>query len=231
MTSITNPFSKQTLAHAAGISMATKADEWEMFDPKPGITKLIDDLLAGPLTLYMDVEGIGLSRHGSIPILQIHEPLSNRTILVDVLTLGKDAFATPGSDGETTLKAMLESDTMVKYFFDVRNDSDALSAHFGITLAGVRDMQLQVLASRYGPKRFLNGLAKCIERDSGLNWAEKRAWQITKDAGVKLSAPERGGAREVINERPLPEVLAKYCAQDVCAVPCCAYYISTRPDS
>ena len=197
--------------------MATKADEWEMFDSKLGITKLIDDLLAGPLTLYMDVEGIGLSRHGSIPILQIHEPLSNRTILVDVLTLGKDAFATPGSDGETTLKAMLESDTMVKYFLDVRNDSDALSAHFGITLAGVRDMQLQVLASRYGPKRFLNGLAKCIERDSGLNWAEKRAWQITKDAGVKLSAPEREvRGRSLMRGRCLrclPSTARRMCAQ------------------
>lgn len=108
---------------------------------------------------------------------------------------------------------------MIKYFFDVRNDSDALFAHFGITLTGVRDIQLQELASRYGPKIFLNGLAKRIERDSGLSWSEKRAWQVTKDAGVKLFAPEHGGTREVINERPLPELLAKYCAQDVKVLP------------
>lgn len=72
-TSMTSPSSKQTLPHAAGISMATKPDEWEVVDSKPAITKLVDDLLAGPLTLYMDLERIGLLRHGSISILQIHE--------------------------------------------------------------------------------------------------------------------------------------------------------------
>jgi hypothetical protein len=36
-----------------------------------------------------------------------------------------DAFSTAGTNGQT-LKTILESETIPKVFFDVRNDSDAL---------------------------------------------------------------------------------------------------------
>jgi len=40
------------------------------------------------------------------------------------------------------LKDILESATTPKVFFDIRNDSGALFAHFGIALQGVQDVQL-----------------------------------------------------------------------------------------
>jgi exonuclease 3'-5' domain-containing protein 1 len=59
--------------------------------------------------------------------------------LVDIYTLGDKAFPTIGAGGRT-LKGILESDSIPKVFFDVRNDSDALFSHFQIRLAGIHDL-------------------------------------------------------------------------------------------
>merc|ERR1711862_191003 len=45
--------------------------------------------------------------------------------------------------------------------------------------------------------------------------AERQVMHGIKLAGVALFAPEKGGKLEVWRMRPLPEVLVKYCAQDV----------------
>lgn len=47
-----------------------------------------------------------------------------------------------------SLQSILESPKTPKVFFDVRTDSDALFAQFGIKLAGIIDLQLMELASR-----------------------------------------------------------------------------------
>ena len=46
-----------------------------------------------------------------------------------------------------SLKAILESPKTPKVFFDVRMDSDALYALFGVKLAGIIDLQLMEVAS------------------------------------------------------------------------------------
>jgi hypothetical protein len=55
--------------------------------------------------------------------------------------------STAGTNGQT-LKMIFESETIQKVFFDVRNDSDALYYHFGISLAGVHDIQVMEFAVR-----------------------------------------------------------------------------------
>lgn len=161
---------------------------------------------------------MNLSRHGSISIIQIYLFPRNELYLVDVHTLGKDAFSRPCISGQT-LKAILENENIQKAFFDVRNDSDALYAHFGVHLAGIQDIQLLELATRNGSRRIINGLVRCIEHDAGLTRSEARLWRDIKDNGRRLSAPERGGSYEVFNTRPLPEAIIKYCAQDVRILP------------
>ncbi|CZR67230.1 uncharacterized protein PAC_17129 [Phialocephala subalpina] len=79
----------------------------------------------------------------------------------------------------------------------VRCDSDVLFRHFGISLAGIHDIQLMELATRYLSKKFVYGLSKCIERDLSLTAGEKQAWEGVKEKGRKLFAPERGGRRPV----------------------------------
>ncbi|KAL2830835.1 ribonuclease H-like domain-containing protein [Aspergillus cavernicola] len=182
------------------------------------LVELLTDVPNNPPSVYVDLEGINLSRHGSISIMQIFSLPRNEVYLIDVHTLGQEAFSHPSTSGRT-LKGILEDENIQKAFFDVRNDSDALYAHFGVHLAGIQDIQLLELTTRSGSRRFINGLARCIERDAGLTWSEASGWKDIKDNGRQLFAPERGGSYEVFNARPLSEAIIKYCSQDVRILP------------
>ncbi|KIV89994.1 hypothetical protein PV10_07344 [Exophiala mesophila] len=168
--------------------------------------------------LFVDLEGINLSRHGSISIMQILIPATGVVYLVDVVTLKAEAFDT-ASDSGLTLKKVLESETIPKVFFDVRNDSDALFSHFVISLQCVVDIQLLELVTRPGQGRYLRSLSKCVEENAGLARTELRQWQSIKEAGKKLFAPDKGGSYEMFNARPLPATLVQYCVQDVLLMP------------
>jgi len=132
------------------------------------LVEALAKLPTSPPSLYLDLEGVALSRHGSVSILQLHVSPKDRTFLIDIHSLGETAFSTTGTSGQT-LKGILESDTIPKVFFDVRNDSDALFSHYGIKLVCVHDLQLMELATRSFSRRCVNGLTKCIERDINLS--------------------------------------------------------------
>lgn len=171
--------------------------------------------------LYLDLEGINLCRNGSISILQIYQSEEDHVYLIDVYTLGKAAFTTTSSDGATTLKTILESRIARKAFFDVRNDSDALYNLYNVYLQGVVDMQLMELRSRSGSRKFLNGLARCLDKyftDARLH-IEMASWNQAKQAGIRLFAPERGGTYDVFNERPMSQAIIQCCIQDVTFLP------------
>ncbi|RAL09373.1 exonuclease [Aspergillus homomorphus CBS 101889] len=183
-----------------------------------GLLKGLSDLPAWPPSLFIDLEGTNLSRNGTISILQIFVSSTRKTYLVDIYTLGDKAFSHSASDG-STLRFILESPSIPKVFFDVRNDSDALFAHYGINLAGIQDLQLMELATRTFSKRFVKGLGKCIEYDAPMTPSERAKWKACKDAGRNLFAPECGGSYEVFNARPLSDEIIQYCAQDVQFLP------------
>jgi exonuclease 3'-5' domain-containing protein 1 len=171
-----------------------------------------------PPFIFIDLEGVNLSRNGSIAIMQVLVPPNKKVHLVDIHVLGAQAFETPGTGG-MTLKAILESAQFSKVFFDPRNDSDALYSHFHISLDGVVDLQLLEFATRRVRGRFVKGLFKCISEADFLSWAESRQWREVKEAGQKLFAPEQGGRYEVFLERPLPSAMVEYCQQDVLYMP------------
>ena len=179
-------------------------------------------------TLYIDLEGINLSRHGTVSIMQILvDKPEDHTYLIDVHTLGRAAFTTPGNIEQYSLRQILEATNISKVFFDVRRDSDALFSQFGVRLASVQDLQLMELAIRSPPqtKKYLSGLAACIEKDypwwqHGKNGPQrKRQWKATKERGMKLFSPSRGGKCENFNVRPLPRDLVAYCVGDVVFMP------------
>jgi exonuclease 3'-5' domain-containing protein 1 len=185
------------------------------------IAELVDSLDGPPTvqpSIFIDLEGVNLSRHGTISIMQVYYLPIKCTYLIDVYTLGDKCFSTPGRNGRT-LKEILESDSVTKVFFDVRNDSDALHGNYQIKLAGIHDLQLMELSTRSFSRRCVNGLSKCIERDAPLSIQERLAWVQTKESGLRLFAPEKGGRYEVFNERPLPDAIKFYCAQDVQILP------------
>ena len=138
-----------------------------IIDTFEAVAQLVDNIAkatTAPL-IFIDLEGINLSRHGSISIMQLLIPPSPVVYLIDVLNLKANAFNTPGSKGQT-LRTVLESDLYGKVFFDVRNDSDALFAYFGVAIQGVEDVQLMESATRTTTRsrKYLNGLAKCFEK-------------------------------------------------------------------
>ncbi|KAJ5865190.1 uncharacterized protein N7529_007106 [Penicillium soppii] len=212
LASLTVAFQSSALEDKASITF---------IDTCAGVAELIGDLIglpAKPPSLYIDLEGVNLSRHGTISILQIFVLPKKSIFLIDIYVLKDKAFSHPGLNG-TTLRAILESPSIPKVFFDVRNDSDALFSHYQIELKGVQDLQLMELATRKISKRYVNGLGKCIENDASMTADERASWKAAKDKGKRLFAPERGGSYEVFNTRPLPDEIRHYCAQDVQFLP------------
>ena len=63
------------------------------------IAQLVDSLdgpLAVPPSIFIDLEGVNLSRHGTISIMQFYYLPTKCTYLIDVYTLGDECFSTPG---------------------------------------------------------------------------------------------------------------------------------------
>jgi exonuclease 3'-5' domain-containing protein 1 len=179
----------------------------------------LTDLPVEPPSIYVDLEGVKLSRHGTISIIQLYVLPKGHTFLVDIHQLQERAFSTTGKQSNQSLKTIFEAQNIPKAFFDVRNDSDALFHHFQIRLAGVEDIQLMELATRTGPKKYVNGLQRCIEQDTMMTFTERSRWNAAKEAGVKLFDPVKGGRYEVFNDRPLAKEIIRYCVQDVQFLP------------
>jgi exonuclease 3'-5' domain-containing protein 1 len=204
----------------------------EIINTTERIRDLVDWLVfryAPPLpyspTLYIDLEGIDLCREGSIFILTMlidtGIPVA-RAYVIDVHTLGAEAFETAGAK-RTTLKAIFQDEKIPKVFFDVRNDSDALFAHFGVALQGVEDVQLMESATRKttASRKFLSGLSKCVESNV-FAFSSVRGlvdWKLAKEKGEHLFKVEHGGSYDVFNQRPISGDIVSYCVGDVQYLP------------
>jgi hypothetical protein len=131
-----------------------------LVDTESSVLSLVEELQSLPQDapcLYVDLEGISLSRHGSISLITLFVQPRNFVYLVDVHKLQDAAFNTAVADG-TTLKSVFESPHVIKVFFDLRNDSDALHHHFGVRLDGVEDIQLIENAAHDRQKVQIDGL-------------------------------------------------------------------------
>ena len=193
----------------------------EMIDTPVALQAFIaglPDFSNGQPGLYVDLEGNDLSRNGTLSLVTVLVEPRHTVHLIDVTTLGAAAFTTPDANGKT-IQQIQESESVIKVFFDIRNDSDALFSLFGVRVAGIEDVQLMEVASRTSSKRLLNGLAKCIERDAPISYTDKQGWRAVKDEGHRLFDPARGGSFAVFDERPLTPAMQKYCVQDVLHMP------------
>ncbi|KAL7946448.1 ribonuclease H-like domain-containing protein [Trichoderma barbatum] len=172
--------------------------------------------------MYIDLEGERLGRNGTVSLMTVlvypGESLEH-IFVIDIYTLGSAAFDAIGERGKS-LKNILEEPEISKVFFDVRNDSEALFALYGVRLRGVRDLQLMDSAARPNTqaRRLLSGLAKCMEFVP-LTAAQKAEWTLCKDKGERLWNPDKGGSYSVFNTRPLSAEVLRYCAGDVAYLP------------
>ncbi|MCJ1473254.1 hypothetical protein MMC13_001905 [Lambiella insularis] len=88
------------------------------------LVEQIESVVLKPL-VFIDLEGVILSRDGVIAIMKILVPPNPVVRLINIYTLGKEAFDGSGPGGQT-LWDILESKDYLKVFFDVRDDSDAI---------------------------------------------------------------------------------------------------------
>jgi exonuclease 3'-5' domain-containing protein 1 len=191
--------------------------DYELIDTTAMLKTFIDSIGADAI-LYVDLEGNNLSRHGTLSLITILVEPRHTVHLVDVTTLGKEAFTTFGSGG-INLKDILEAGAVPKVFYDIHNDSDALFSLFGVRVGGIEDLQLMELGTRTRNSKMVKGLAKSIAEDAQLSAAEVKAWKEDKDVGKKLFAPELGGSYAVFDQRPLSAEIVKYSVQDVLYMP------------
>ncbi|KAI6750678.1 hypothetical protein HG530_014574 [Fusarium avenaceum] len=174
--------------------------------------------------LYLDFEGKSLSRNGTLSLITALIHPTGVTSLIDVQTLGNSTFTTSSANGKT-LKAILEDPHIPKYLWDVRNDADALWAHYQVRLKGVTDIQLLENASRAGDKTYVRGLDACVERDLGLGFMEVHRWIKTKKE-VKALMPN-----DIFTRRPLDAKTMQYCVNDVVHLPALHNIYAKRIDS
>jgi exonuclease 3'-5' domain-containing protein 1 len=90
-------------------------------------------------TLYLDLKGSSLGRHGTISLITILIHPQRVVRLINVLVLGKSAFTTALNSGKT-LKSIFKDPDIPKCLWDVRNDANALWALYHIGLAGVTNI-------------------------------------------------------------------------------------------
>ncbi|KXT16318.1 hypothetical protein AC579_3748 [Pseudocercospora musae] len=168
----------------------------------------------GEPAFYFDCEGKNLGRNGTVTLLAIYIPDLIRAFVVDLQELDHIGLAT--REEYETLKTIFESSTILKGVFDCRGDSEALFAHYNLSLDGIVDVQLMEAATRKNSKRLF-GLDVCIKnRLKDLDSSAKAKFAESKD---KVKELMRSGDGSCFAERPLPNLLLEYAASDVIVLP------------
>ncbi|PGH16130.1 hypothetical protein AJ79_01897 [Helicocarpus griseus UAMH5409] len=120
----------------------------------------------------------------------------NRLYLVDIHELGETAFAArTDSRGEASLK----NDPRIRQY--------------------TKDLQLMKLATRTGSKKYVAGLAECIEKDSPVSPERKMKWKQQMERAVGLFYLCKNGRFETLKERPLKDDAMRWCVQKVILLP------------
>lgn len=178
-------------------------------------------------TLYVDLEGKKLGRNGTLDIVTVLGSEKKPPSLIDVRTLGDAAFTTPGNDAGRTFKEIFEDPHVIKCFWDVRGDANALWSHYRVRLAGVTDVQLLENATRWGNKRRLAALDTAVEQYLRLPQEVLGPWlDAKKGVRVLLDADE-----DLFSHRPLAPKIISYCANDLRWLPTLRRIYTRRANS
>ena len=153
-------------------------------------------------TIYVDVEGVSLSREGQVCLLQCMGE-TTPVYVFDLLLLGR----IPES-----LRQILESGDWQKYTWDPRGDADALYHKFGVILQNVVCLQLAELAfdrMNGAIRRHVSGLTRSLARFLPQDLAE------TVCPIKKMGKDMFNEDAAVFAKRPLTQTLLYYAALDV----------------
>jgi exonuclease 3'-5' domain-containing protein 1 len=186
-----------------------------LLDDAKACAKALGSLIDRAEPVAVDFEGVALSREGRLCLAQVASADETEPVfLIDIVALGAEAFSV-GRLGE-----LLASETLVKLFFDCRNDRDALLHQFGVSVNRVYDIQVvycmrydEIVGHRIGR---LRGLRAALGDCPGIDETDRQKLKATKDEGSKMFIEDEDGkASDAWERRPLPPELVEYAAVDV----------------
>lgn len=191
----------------------------EMVDATCDLESAINELKKNN-ELAVDCEGVNIGRSGKLTLLQMG-PKNSAVYLFDILKLGSSAF-------DYGLKEILESQSIRKYAFDCRFDSDSLWHEYGVRLSNLYDMQLLEYLCRpkagthFPPPRNLGSYKRPVIR--GMNATVQKYVNSSQLSSLGCSNYSQIKQREkdlirfdetLWRYRPLSEGLMKYAASDI----------------
>ena len=192
------------------------------------VRKMIDEIKSLRCqTLFIDAEGIDLSKTGDVITLQVFIESENGPVayIMDVWALKKQALQAFNICGRrwrsTTLQSILEDPNVPKLLWDCRMDSEALFWQFGVSLTSVIDIQLMEVIRRPGhrSKDFLGGYARAVKEDIEVDPWEAQEMVWLKRKVQALFIPDKGGSWNVLKRRPLSDKIIEYCVGDIMYMP------------
>ncbi|KAM0540539.1 hypothetical protein ACHAPJ_013587 [Fusarium lateritium] len=174
---------QSTSSHSISNSTQENGSSTIAIDSIHKLKQLLQDLSGLPIkppSIYLDASGVGQEELIDLQLLVLP---TNTLYVVNMKRLGTTALSAAGDDS-ASLRLMLESKAIPKVGFDIRGMSKLLFRQLNVSLDGMYDLQLMELASRDDgqSKKFLAGLAKCIDQDVPDTNTAKRRWLQPDDS-------------------------------------------------
>lgn len=207
---VDDPLSASAASQEAPIEFDIQGDVFHVqhIDTVQKVRQAVDQLLQSS-SIAVDLEGVDLSRVGTISLIQIAPENSKSVYLFDITVLKDKAF-------NAGLFELLTKKTVMKVFFDVRGDCDALYHQYHFTPFPVVDCQIAMMsAPRRRESQYVSGLKKAFKFARTLPIGVKEQLEIVKEEGLRFFAPEFGGSKEAWDQRPLVRELLIYASVDV----------------
>jgi exonuclease 3'-5' domain-containing protein 1 len=151
----------------------------------------------------LDLEGENLGASGTVCIVTM--ATEHHVYLFDICAMGADAF------DQGRLKNVIEDTRIMKLFFDCRADTAAMFFLYGVRPQNVCDLQVLACLTLSPRGNYVIGLLKAFQALALFNDEDQRV----KEVGGERFNPEKGGSYSVWRERPLDELMVRYCAADV----------------
>jgi exonuclease 3'-5' domain-containing protein 1 len=192
------------------IEFTVAGDVFNVFliDSEEKVRQAVTQLLSHR-SIAVDLEGVNLSRAGTISLIQIAPAEEKEVYLFDITTLKERVFF-------AGLFRLLTEKTVQKVFFDVRGDCDALFHQYHFVPSPIVDCQIAMMcAPRRRESTYVTGLKKAFKFSKALSLETKDNLELIKEDGLRYFAPECGGTREAWDQRPLSRELLVYASVDV----------------
>ncbi|KAH6972717.1 hypothetical protein BKA56DRAFT_592731 [Ilyonectria sp. MPI-CAGE-AT-0026] len=144
---------------------------------RQGLESVVEELARlppKPPSIYLDAVGSGTDQ---LVELQLLIPPKTTLYVIKMKRLAA-ASLSADSNSRTSLRHILESESVPKVGFDIRGISRILFHQYNVVLGGMYDLQLMELASRGSKlsKKYLAGLTKCVDQDIPSTKTTKSRW-------------------------------------------------------